>query len=194
MLKIASVVGLANENTERGGQKIQVENQDEKKPTQKSRKSQQMAKSKKWIRAKKAEVSRAKNLSQSDTFFTIDAKRAFTILRQAFVEALILNHFDPERYIIIEMDALGYGISEIFSQLTSNNLGQWHPIAFFSKKMIPAETRYETNNGKLLAIIEAFKIWGHYLEGCKHKVLVLTDYNNLQRFMDIKSLSFRQIR
>ena len=60
--------------------------------------------------------------------------------------------------------------------------------------MIPAETRYKTHDSELLAIIEAFKTWCHYLKGCKHKVLVLTDHNNLRRFMDIKSLSFRQVR
>ena len=60
--------------------------------------------------------------------------------------------------------------------------------------MISAETRYETHNGELLAIVEAFKMWRHYLEGCKHEVLVLTDHNNLRRFMDTKSLSSRQVR
>ncbi len=60
--------------------------------------------------------------------------------------------------------------------------------------MIPAETRYETHDSELLAIVKAFKTWKHYLEGCKHEVLVLTDHNNLQRFMDTKSLSSRQVR
>ena len=60
--------------------------------------------------------------------------------------------------------------------------------------MIPAETRYETHNGKLLAIVEAFKTWRYYLEVSKHEVLVLTDHNNLRCFMDTKSLSSRQIR
>ncbi len=60
--------------------------------------------------------------------------------------------------------------------------------------MIPAEARYKTYNGELLAIIEAFKTWRHYLEGCKHEVLILTDHNNFQHFMNIKSLSFRQVR
>ena len=60
--------------------------------------------------------------------------------------------------------------------------------------MIPAETRYETHDSELLAIVEAFKTWRHYLEGCKHEVLVLTDHNNLRRFMDTKSLSSRQVR
>ena len=60
--------------------------------------------------------------------------------------------------------------------------------------MIPAKTQYKTHNGKLLAIVKAFKTWRHYLEGCKHEVLVLTDHNNLRRFMDTKSLSSRQVR
>ena len=46
----------------------------------------------------------------------------------------------------------------------------------------------------LLAIIEAFKTWRHYLEGRKHKVLVLIDYNNLRRFIDTRSLSSCQVR
>ena len=60
--------------------------------------------------------------------------------------------------------------------------------------MIPAETCYKTHNGELLAIVKVFKTWRHYLEGCKHEVLVLTDYNNLCQFMDTKSLSSRQVR
>ncbi len=59
--------------------------------------------------------------------------------------------------------------------------------------MIPAETRYKTHNGKLLAIVEAFKTWKHYLEGYKHEVLVLTNHNNLQRFIDTKNRSSRQV-
>ena len=49
--------------------------------------------------------------------------------------------------------------------------------------------RYETHNAELLAIIEVFKNWRHYLEGCQYEILVLTNHNNLCRFMDIKSLS-----
>ena len=60
--------------------------------------------------------------------------------------------------------------------------------------MIPAETRYETHDGELLAIVEAFKTWKHYLEGSQHELLVLTDHNNLRQFMETKSLSSRQVR
>ena len=60
--------------------------------------------------------------------------------------------------------------------------------------MIPAETRYETHDSELLAIVEVFKTWKYYLEGSQHEVLILTNYNNLLQFMDIKSLSSRQVR
>ena len=60
--------------------------------------------------------------------------------------------------------------------------------------MIIAETRYETHNGELLAIVEALKAEKYYLEGCQHEVHVLTNHNNIWQFMDTKSLSFRQVR
>ena len=143
-------------------------------------------------------TSKSKNSSKfkmvGSDFLTPGAKLAFTKLRQAFLKAPILHHFDPERHIRIETDASSYAIGGVLSQLTSDDLGRWHPMVFFSRKMIPAETRYETHDGELLAIVEAFKTWRHYLEGSRHEVLVLTDHNNLRRFMDTKSLSSRQVR
>ncbi len=142
-------------------------------------------------------------------FFTPEAELAFTRLRQAFTEAPILHHFDPKRRIRMETDASGYAIGGVPSQLTSDqrfsesdknfsskssDVGQWHPVAFFSRKMIPAETRYETHDQELLVIVETFKTWCNYLEGYKYKVFVLTDHNNLRRFMDTKSLSSRQVQ
>ena len=60
--------------------------------------------------------------------------------------------------------------------------------------MISAETRYKTHDAELLAIVKVFKNWCYYLEDCQYKVLVLTNHNNLRRFMDTKSLSSRQVR
>ena len=65
-------------------------------------------------------------------FLTPRAKLAFTKLRQAFVKAPILYHFDLEYHIRIETDVSGYAIGGVLSQLISDNSGQWHLIAFFS--------------------------------------------------------------
>lgn len=55
--------------------------------------------------------------------------------------------------------------------------------------MISAKTRYETHNGKLLAIIEIFKPWGYYQEDFKYEVFILMDHNNLKRFIDNVSIT-----
>ena len=145
-------------------------------------------------RSKSENLFKSKKTLRSSDFFTPGAKLAFTKLKQAFFKAPILYHFDPEHHIRIETDASGYAIGGVLSQLTSDDSGQWHPVAFFFRKMIPAETKYETHDGKLLAIVEAFKTWRHYLEGSQHEVLVLIDHNNLCQFIDTRCLSSRQIR
>ena len=162
-----------------------------------------MAKFKILIKSKNHDFLKSKTKEAGPGFFNPKARLAFTQLRQAFVKALILHHFDPESHIWIETDALGYAIGGILSQLSSgtrpdgvltkDDLSQWYLVAFFSRKMIFTETRYKTYNGELLAIVKAFKTWQHYLEGCKHKILILTDHNNLRRFMDTKNLRSKQV-
>ena len=66
--------------------------------------------------------------------------------------------------------------------------------SLFFKKLIFAEIQIKTHISELLAIVEAFKSWRHSLEGGKYKVFILTNYNNFYQFMDIKNLSFRQIK
>ena len=90
-------------------------------------------------------------------FLTSGARKVFTKLRQAFIKASILHHFDLEYHIRVETDNSGYVIGRILNQLTSDNLGRWHPVAFFLRKMILAESRYETHDSELLAIVEVFK-------------------------------------
>ena len=159
-----------------------------------------------WLYASEKSVKSKKMKSvhnlEKPKFLTSKAKKVFNRLRQAFTEGLILRYFDPECHIRIENDVSDYAIGGALSQLTPNQvilddiIGSnvvWHLVAYFSRKMIPGETQYKTHDGNLLAIVEAFKTWWHYLEGCKHEVLVLTDHNNLCRFMDTKSLSSRQV-
>jgi hypothetical protein len=49
--------------------------------------------------------------------FTSDAKKSFEKLRQVFLTASLLRHFDSNRKIKLETDASDFAISEIISQL-----------------------------------------------------------------------------
>jgi transposase InsO family protein len=121
------------------------------------------------------------------------ADHAFTWLIEAFTTAPVLVHFEPRERIRVETDASAFAAAAILSQL-SKDKGQWHPVAFWSRKFIDAERNYETHDQELLAIVAAFKHWRHYLGGSAHPIEVLTDHNNLVGFAKIKQLNGRQAR
>ena len=60
--------------------------------------------------------------------------------------------------------------------------------------MTPEEMRYGVGDQEMLAIIGVFKQWHHYLKGATHTVTVVTDHDNLRKFMDMKDLSHRHAR
>ena len=83
------------------------------------------------------------------------AESAFQALKKKFTSAPILATFDPERQIVLETDASDYAIGMCISQPDPE--GRLRPVAFYSRKMIPAELNYEIHDKELLAIVEAFR-------------------------------------
>ena len=121
--------------------------------------------------------------------WALEQQSAFEALQRAFGSAPMLRHFDPKRPIRVETDASKFAVGAILSQQFEDGL--WHPIAFWSRKMIPAETNYEVHDQELLAIVAAFKQWRHYVEGSQLPIEVLTDHNNLRGFISVKQLTSR---
>src|SRR5258705_6110850 len=104
-----------------------------------------------FIRGFSALASPLSALTKKDKPFlwTTQTESAFQALKQAFTTAPILQHFDPEKPIIVETDASDYVSAGILSQ--KDEEGRLHPIAFFSKKHTPAECNYEIYDKELLA-------------------------------------------
>ena len=78
-------------------------------------------------------------------------KIAFKELKRRFSEALILIIFDPEEHIVLKTDASDYAIGACFSQLGKDK--KLYLIAFYFRKMIPAETNYNIYDKELLAVV-----------------------------------------
>lgn len=45
-------------------------------------------------------------------------------------------------------------------------------ITFYSRQLTQAERNYDTHDREILAIMEGFKYWRHYLQGAKEEVTV----------------------
>ena len=124
--------------------------------------------------------------------FGKEAREAFETLKRVFTTAPVLEHYDWEAALVMETDASDAGAGGVLSQLGKDN--QWHPIAFSSYKFKGPETRWDTHDKELYAIVRGFKNWRHYLQGSKHPIRVISDHNNLRYFMTTKELNAKQIR
>lgn len=53
-------------------------------------------------------------------------------------------------------------------------------MAFFSRKLSPAEHNYDIGNRELLAMKLVLKEWHHWLEWAKHPFMIYIDHKNLE--------------
>ena len=110
---------------------------------------------------------------------------AFQNLKGALLNppTLALPAFDQPFQVIT--DASDYALGAILVQ-------NGKPIAYESRRMIPAERNYHTTDKELLAVVHALQTWRCYLEGSTFKVL--TDHNPLTYLKTQPILSRRQTR
>jgi len=117
---------------------------------------------------------------------------AFRYLKGAFTTAPVLLHFDPQRGSFVETDSSDFALGGVLSQ--KDDEGKLHPVAFHSRKLMPAEINYEIHDKELLAIVDCFEKWRRYLEGAAHRTEVFSDHQNLAYFTTAKVLNRRQAR
>lgn len=145
-------------------------------------------------------------LTKGEQYLTLSGKRktkyqefrwspecqlAFEKLKKAFTEAPILSHYDPSLETWVETDSSDFVVAGVLSQMHD---GVLRPVAYFSRKMNPAECNYMIYDKELLAIINSFENWRPELTGAHDEVKVITDHQNLEHFMTTKELNRRQVR
>ena len=74
----------------------------------------------------------------------------------------------------METDTSNFAIAAILSQ--QDDEGKWRPVAFMSRALNNAERNYEIYNKEMLAIMQGFYEWAHYLKGNDAVMEVLTDH------------------
>ena len=131
------------------------------------------------------------SLTKEDVKFewTPRCQQAFVRLKAAMQSGPVLALPDPSLPFVVQTDASGFAIGAVLMQAQGKGL---QPIAFLSKKMLDAETRYPVHEQELLAIIHSLSSWRHYLSGRKFKVM--TDHKSLEYFKTQPMLSARQSR
>ena len=112
--------------------------------------------------------------SNTPITWTTTAESAFEQSKASLAQATMLHHPRHDAPTCIATDASNHAVGAVLQQLID---GTWSPIAYFSKKLQPAETRYSTFDRELLAVYLAIRHFRHFVEG--RDFHVLTDHRPL---------------
>ncbi len=89
---------------------------------------------------------------------------AFHSLKEALTSAPVLVLPDPHEPFEVITDASDIASGDILLQ-------HGRPVAFESRKLVPAERNYTVTERELLAVVHSLKLWRCYLEGVKFTVI-----------------------
>jgi len=93
--------------------------------------------------------------------------RAFLAIKGLLSHEPVLRLYSFGLLTEVHTDASTDGIGGVLLQKFEE---EWHPIAFFSARMNPAQRRYTTTEQEMLAIITALQRWRVYLIGIHFKI------------------------
>ena len=94
--------------------------------------------------------------------------RAFVAAKAGLANAAQLTHPQQGAQISLAVDVSNHHVGGVLQQLEG---GMWRPLMFFSRKLLPAETRYSTFDRELVACVSAIRHLRFLLEGRKFDVL-----------------------
>lgn len=114
---------------------------------------------------------------------------AFNELKRALIAAECLYAPDFKRKFILQTDASTEGLGAV---LTQEFDGVEHPVAYISRQLLPAESRYSASELEALAVVWAVKTFEHFL--VDKPFTVVTDHHALVWLPSKKSLNKRLTR
>lgn len=107
--------------------------------------------------------------------FTAKEMEAFNSCKQSLCEAAMLAHPDCEAKLALVTDASDTALGAVLQQCKDGQ--PWQPLAFYSRKLSPAQKKYSPYDRELLAIYEAIKHFRHMVEA--RNFVVYTDHKPL---------------
>ena len=131
----------------------------------------------------------AKKMAPTTVTWTLRCETAFQELKRLLCSTHVLASPDFEKPFILQTDASEYGVGAVLSQ--RDKAGGDHPIAYFSRKLLPREVRYSTVE-ECLAIKLGMETFRVYLLG--RKFTVETDYQSLVWLNKLKESNSRLTR
>lgn len=137
-------------------------------------------------------VSPLYNLLKKDVDFdwSSDCQQAFQIIKDILTQRPVLKIYDPVAQTEVHTDASSVGLGAILLQKDED--GKLHPVAYYSRRTSPDESKYHSYDLETLAVVQALKHFRVYLLGIKFKLI--TDCSAVRATMTKKEINPRVAR
>ncbi|KAG5718299.1 hypothetical protein E4T56_gene10856 [Termitomyces sp. T112] len=93
---------------------------------------------------------------------------AFNTLKHTVTFGPIFLFPDDNSPFCVEANSSNFATRAVLPQQSPED-GKWHLVAFYSKSLNAVEQNYKIHDKEMLAIIQSFEEWWHFLEGTWHK-------------------------
>jgi hypothetical protein len=117
---------------------------------------------------------------------------AWKLLKTAVLSSVVMAAYDERLPIETHTDASDRTIASVVEHRYT--CGHTRPLAFYSRKLNPAERNYTVHDKELLAIKETFRHFRSWMHGSPEPVKVWSDHKALQHFLTTTKLTQRHAR
>ena len=125
----------------------------------------------------------------ADFIWSSAQQQAFEALQAELINPPVLRFPDFAKEFFIVTDACDIGIGSCLMQLHE---GKYHPIAYHSRKLKPAEMNYSVTDRESLAVIDALRHFRYIIFGAK--ITIFTDHMAAVELLKNPSHSGRRAR
>ena len=122
--------------------------------------------------------------------WTQELENDFQEMKKLLYTDIVLHCPDYTREFVLQTDASERGVGAILSQQAAD--GEEHPVAFFSRKLLPREVRYSTVEKECLAVVAAVKHFDVHLVGRHFRII--TDHKALSYLQKMCNANARLTR
>ena len=126
------------------------------------------------------------NLTRTKKFqWTTEENNSFELVKQRLTEAPVLHHPSSSKTFVLTTDASKHAVGATLEQ-------EGHPIAYLSHRLSDRETRWDTGDQELLAVMIALRSWSVYLRD--RPFILKTDHEPIKYLQTKSKLTGRQMR
>jgi hypothetical protein len=102
-------------------------------------------------------------------------------LKEMVASRAMSGSCDLEKPFRMETDASNFAYGAVL--VSETRRWKYHPVAFMSKSMLPAERNYDIYDKEALGVVKPLQHWRYWLQGTRKPIQIITDHQKFPNWV-----------